>query len=331
MNPARLRCARLGALSLGVSLAALGAPVFTTAAAVATTPPNIVLIVADDLGYDQTSLYGRTGSIPTPNLAALGDDGVRVTDGYVASPVCSPSRSAIMTAREPARVGADSNFLTRGRPERMPTDTFVKNLPSAYTTAAIGKWDLAGAAAPFDSDHLPAAMGFDNFYGLLNGEHDYCPPAPGQTNLKEYNPATGNYDNRASTDYLTTEFTNHAVDYIDTHAANSATQPFFLYLAYTAPHVPLETPTTCAGGSQSDQDRFHDMVTIMDNGIGEVRQSLADKGIANNTLVIFLSDNGQQTDFYTGPTRGGKYTLFEGGVRVPFALTWPAVLPAATS
>jgi arylsulfatase A-like enzyme len=317
--------AGVGAVSLGLGAAVALIP---ATGRTATTPaPNIVLVVADDLGYDQTSLYGRAGSIPTPHIRGLGDAGVRATEGYVASPVCSPSRSALLTGMEPARVGADSNQLTRDRPERMPTQTIAKALPGRYTSAAIGKWDLAGTK-PFDSAHLPAAMGFDDFYGFLGGEHSYCPPEPGATNLKEYDASTGTYADRASTEYLTNDFTNHAVKYINGHARDSGAKPFFLYLAYNAPHTPLETPTTCAGGVQDDQNRFAEMVTTLDDGVGRVRQAVADNGIADNTLFIFLSDNGQQTDFFTGPTRGGKYTLFEGGVKVPFALSWPRVLPA---
>lgn len=333
MKHAFHRRACVGALSVGLGTAALaGASFGAPAAKAATTAPNIILIVADDLGYDQTSLYGRSGSIPTPDLDALGDSGIRATDGYVASPVCSPSRSAIMSGQEPARVGADSNFLTRYRPERMPTDTFVKNLPSQYTSEAIGKWDLAGAGSNgFDAAHLPAAMGFKGFYGFLGGEHPYCPPANGAANLQEYNPATGNYDPRTSTEYLTNQFTDKAVGYINSHAANSGTNPFFLYLAYNAPHTPLQSPTTCAGGTETDQNVFKDMVTTLDGGVGQVRQALASNGIANNTMIVFLSDNGQQTQYFVGSTRGGKYTLFEGGVRVPFAFSWPAVLPAGVT
>ncbi|MFD1539438.1 sulfatase-like hydrolase/transferase [Nonomuraea guangzhouensis] len=309
---------RTGALAAGLLAASL-----TGVPAKAATPPNIVLVVADDLGYDQTSLYGRSGAIATPNLEAMGDDGVRVSQGYVASPVCSPSRSALLTGLEPARVGADSNQLTRSRPERMPTDTIMKQLPAAYTSAAIGKWDLAGAQ-PFDAKHLPAAMGFDVFYGFFGGMHDYCPG----TELRQYDPGTQTYANRSSARYLTQEFTDHAVDYIGDHAAN----PFFLYLAYNAPHTPLETPTSCAGGAQqSDEERFAEMVRTMDDGIGRVRQALEDNGVADNTLLVFLSDNGQQSDYFTGPTRGGKYSLFEGGIKVPFALTWPAALPSGTT
>ncbi|MBF8190213.1 sulfatase-like hydrolase/transferase [Nonomuraea sp. K274] len=307
----------------GVLAAGLLAACLTGVPAEAATPPNIVLVVADDLGYDQTSLYGRPGAIATPNLEAIGDDGVRVTQGYVASPVCSPSRSALLTGLEPARAGADSNHLTRARPERMPTDTIMKALPAAYTSAAIGKWDLAGGQ-PFDANHLPAAMGFDDFYGFFGGMHAYCPG----TALKQYDRATQTYANRTSTRYLTQEFTDHAVDYIGDHAAN----PFFLYLAYNAPHTPLETPTSCAGGAQqSDQERFAEMVRTMDDGIGQVRQALEDNGIADSTLLVFLSDNGQQLGFFTGATRGGKYDLFEGGIKVPFALTWPAALPAGVT
>jgi arylsulfatase A-like enzyme len=315
-------CARVIAVGLGGgALCALPA-----AGANDSSSPNVVVVLADDLGYDQTSLYHRTGAIPTPHIAGLADNGVRLGQGYVASPVCSPSRSALLTGREPARVGADSNFLARARPERMPTRTIARALPEKYSSIAIGKWDLAGAQ-PFDESHLPAAMGFDDFYGFQGGMHDYCVPAPGTTNLKEYRPNTGAYANVASTRYLTDEFTQRAVDYVNDKAPASDANPFFMYLAYNAPHDPLETPRTCGGRQQSESDRFRDMVQIMDNGVGRVRDALARQGIADNTIVVFLSDNGQQHDYFTGQTRGGKYTLFEGGVKVPFAMSWPGVLP----
>ncbi len=292
----------------------------------ATNSPNIVLIVADDLGYDQTTLYGRPGAIRVPSLAGLADEGVRLTNGYVASPVCSPSRSALLTGQEPARVGADSNWQTRVRKERMPTDTIAAALPEKYRSIAIGKWDLAGNM-PFHRGHLPDEMGFDDFYGFQGGLHAYCEPAPGETNLVRYDPTTDGYQRVAAKQYLTDDFTQHAVDYINEQAPTAEANPFFMYLAYNAPHDPFDTPTTCAGHQQPESQRFHDMVQILDDGIGRVRHALRRSGLADNTLVVFMSDNGQQYEYFTGPTRGGKYTLFEGGVKVPMTMSWPGVLP----
>jgi len=286
------------------------------------TKPNIILIAADDLGYDQTSL--NDGPIRTPNLHRIADEGVRFTDGYVAAPVCTPSRQAIMTGRHPARIGGDSNRLARDHPERLATPSVANILDEAgYTTHAVGKWDLAGFMPRWGGSDvtLPHRAGFDSFYGSLRGMENYC-PGKGQV---WRNAGGETYENFTNTKYMTHEYTDNAEDFVLNHRDDG--DPFFLYLSYTAPHAPIQLPEDCPGRDVS-APTFQGMVEIMDEGIGRVLDALGDQ--ADNTLVAFVSDHGSQfPHFFPTQLRDGKYSLFEGGLRVPLAMRWPAGLGSA--
>lgn len=312
----------------------------TAAAGTPTTPddtrPNVITILADDLGYGDTSLYG--GTIDTPNIDRLAASGVTFTDGYVGSPVCSPSRWSLLSGQEAPRIGGDNNTIVR----RHTLPEFGPEIPSlagelhdaGYHTMAIGKWDLSGITRNATEEevpehpNLPHQVGFDEYWGVLAGISPYCPQNDPHT--FGLDPATGTYHKERPTEYLTDEFTRRAVDYLDQRQADDS-QPFFLYLAYNAPHNPFETRTHCDNPPRDDVDerrrRFEEMVRIMDEGIGQVLDAL-DPGTRRNTIITFLSDNGPQHGWRTGPLRGRKSTVFEGGVRVPFVTAWPGHLPA---
>lgn len=309
--------------------------------------PNILFIFTDDLGYADTSLYG--GEIDTPNIARIAQHGVTFTDGYVAAPVCSPSRHSLLGGHSASRFGADSNFLGRlvlpdQADDEPPGPSMARVLDDqGYATMAIGKWDISGVRRGFTAEevrgqpNLPDEVGFDEYYGMLNGIAEFCPA--GENELFEYDAADDSYQPREPSKYVTDEFSDRAADYVSAHAG--ADDPFFLYLSYNAPHVPLQLPDDCERATGEDaRPAYEEMVRIMDRGIGRVLTALdaADGTLGNvddanvdNTMVVFVSDNGPQHAWQSGDLRGHKSTVFEGGIRVPFTMSWPARIDSGTT
>jgi arylsulfatase A-like enzyme len=300
--------------------------------------PNIIFIVADDLGFADLGCYGGRdadfGPV-SPVLDGLAAKGIRFTQGYANSPVCSPTRFALMTARYQYRLrGAAEEPInsksrgsaTLGLPPEHPT------LPSllrdaGYRTALIGKWHLG-----FPPSFGPLHSGYEEFFGPLSGGVDYfthC-DSSGRHDLW-----SGEEDQKEE-GYLTDLLSRRAVDYVDRMASQDA--PFFLSLHYTAPHWPWETredgaraPAVknnlfdLAGGSIHAYRR---MIHHMDEGIGWIMAALEKHGIANDTLVVFTSDNGGERFSDNWPLVGGKMDLTEGGIRVPWIAHWPALIRA---
>jgi arylsulfatase A-like enzyme len=307
--------------------------------------PNIVLILADDLGYCDSELYG-CDTIPTPNIKRIADEGVLFAAGYVTSPVCSPSRAGLVTGRYQQRYGHE--FLpsddSRGLP---PGETTLADAmrQAGYATGMVGKWHL-GVGEEFHPIH----RGFDEFFGVVDWGSDYIDPTredvkssrPGHKTAKAPEPAAvAQWEGRGvnavvrgtkvveEVDYLTDAFTREAVAFIDNHRS----RPFFLYVPYTAVHQPLQVTKKYYDRFPHIDDEstriFAAMVSSMDDGIGSILDALERNDLAENTLVIFLSDNGAGVADYTSnqPLRLGKQTLFEGGVRVPFCMKWPGQIP----
>ena len=310
-----------------------------------TVRPNIVFIVADDLGFADLGCYGgrdATFGPVSPVLDALAANGLRLTQGYANSPVCSPTRFALMTARYQYRLrGAAEEPInsksrgstTLGLPPEHPTLPSLLRA-SGYRTALIGKWHLG-----YPPSFGPLRSGYEEFFGPMAGGVDYFTHCDSR----------GRHDlwfgeeERADEGYLTDLISQRAVDYIDRMAdgANDGT-PFFLSLHYTAPHWPWETRDDEALAQAVKDNLFHlhggnihtyrRMIHHMDEGIGQVMAALKRHALADNTLVVFTSDNGGERFSDNWPLVGGKMDLTEGGIRVPWIAHWPAVIaPGRTS
>lgn len=311
--------------------------------------PNVVLMIADDLGYGDTSVYG--GAVDTPALQRLADEGVTFDAGYAAAPICGPARAGLLTGRQPSRYGMEYNVATpsgpiehnnRGLPggERTIADVLR---PSNYRSALIGKWHLGVS----DAFH-PIARGFDHFFGFLDGA--FLSMAPGQPGVLEFAMEPAQVDAWPSgvggrglmngfdpilpdERHLTDRIADEAVAWLERRREN----PFFLVVSWHAPHWPLQaTPAQLAAVPEDDDPvvwAYNATVRAMDDGIGRVLDQIDTMGATDHTLVLFMSDNGAVQDGGYGtnaPWRGTKITMSEGGIRVPFVARWPGRIAAGT-
>jgi len=302
--------------------------------------PNVVLIYVDDLGYGDLSCYGSE-QIFTPQIDQLADQGMRFTDAYVTSPVCGPSRVGLLTGAYPQRFGVYYNPDTT----RAAIPESYRILPelmrdAGYATGIIGKWNITRdpyASADYVKD--PMIWG-GNYWPDESGIYAGVGGGWGDNKIQGvWGPE------RPGDEYLTDRLTQHAVNFIEANAG----KPFFLYLAYNAPHSPLQAEKSYADRVAHIESEplklYAAMVMAMDEGVGRVREALAKAGVEGNTLVIFMSDNGpakggfkgykedwpRQLMGSTGGLRGQKGTHFEGGIRVPLIMKWPAVIKSGTT
>ncbi len=296
--------------------------------------PNILIILADDMGYGDMGCMGSQ-LLATPNLDALAESGVLCSQAYVASPVCSPSRAGLLTGRDPRRFGyqgnlnmSADNYATRPEILGLPPGehTLGDHLRAAgYSTALIGKWHQ-GMGEGFH----PNVRGFDYFCGMLGGGHTYFPKQ--KTHKLERN---GERLTEFSNPYLTDFFTDEAIHWIGSQESTESSKPWFMFLSYNAPHGPLQATEEDLAKFAHIADRkrrtYAAMMLALDRGVGRIRAELKAKGQLENTLITFFSDNGGATGnaSWNGPLSGAKGCLKEGGVRVPMIWSWPGTLPSS--
>jgi len=305
-------------------LGTMGLAFASTATAAAGQKPNLLVILADDLGYGDLGCYGAP-DLQTPNLDRLAAQGMRFTHAYANCPVCSPTRAALLTGRYPELVGVPG--VIRTHPGQSwgylsPSARLVPALlkPAGYTSALVGKWHL-GLASP----NLPNQRGFDLFHGFLGDMMDnYYTHRRHGINYMRLN--TQVIDPKG---HATDLFTDWACDFLRNQKPG---RPFFLYLAYNAPHAPIQPPPEWLKrvkerekGISGKRAKLVALIEHMDHGIGKVLATLRQAGLEKNTLVIFTSDNGGQlaAGARNGPLRAGKGTVYEGGIRVPLIARWP--------
>ncbi len=300
--------------------------------------PNVIVILADDLGYADVGFNG-SDEIRTPHIDRLASEGARFTNAYVSAPICGPSRAGLLTGRYQDRFGfgrnptIDPSEPTSGLPlSETPLSEALASV--GYRSGVIGKWHLG-----VRPEYHPQERGFDHFFGFLSGGHNYFGE---ELTLNDFSECERAYDwyrlrlmrgkERVDTKgYLTDLFSEDAVSFIGEQESGT---PFFLYLAYNAPHGPLQATekylARYAHVENPKRRTYAAMVSALDDGVGAVLAELERRGLSDNTLVVFLSDNGGPASNASRnkPLRGFKSSPFEGGLRVPFALRWPSQIEA---
>lgn len=293
--------------------------------------PNFILIVADDLGFADLGFTGST-QIKTPNIDRLANEGVKFTEGYVSSAVCSPSRAGLLTGINQVRFGHDNN-LGGTQPGFDPqflglplsqTTLADKLKPLGYTSCLIGKWHLG-----YEEQFHPLKRGFDEFWGYTGGGHDYFTFLPDGKGYKA--PIECNYKTPEPLTYITDDVGNECVDFINRHKDD----PFFLFASFNAPHTPMQATEEDLELYSHIKDKkrrtYAAMVHRLDINIGKIVEAVNQQGLSENTLIVFISDNGGPVNTnasLNAPYNGQKGILLEGGIHVPYIMNWPNTLPA---
>lgn len=293
--------------------------------------PNIILIMADDLGYGDIGCYGSE-TIKTPAIDRMAAEGLKFTDYHSNGAVCTPTRAALMTGRYQQRAGLEGVIYVQGetRQTGMSSDEYTiaevfKN--AGYTTGIMGKWHLG-----YKKQYNPVQHGFDQFYGYVSGNVDYHSHYDNAGIFDWWH----NLDTLKEEGYVTDLITEHSIDFIK----KNRDKPFFLYVPHEAPHVPFQGRKDSAfrfpnrefsylGPVEDTERAYKEMVEVMDEGIGKILQTLKEQELENNTFVFFCSDNGARFGS-NGNHRGAKGSLWEGGHRVPAVAWYPGKIEAGT-
>jgi arylsulfatase A-like enzyme len=301
-------------LSLSASMISCNMPGFSQKH----SKPNIVIILTDDQGYADISFNRHhPPEVYTPNMDALANEGIFFSQGYISGNVCSPTRAGLMTGRYQQRAGIyTAGEGGSGLPlEEKIFPQFLK--PAGYVCGAFGKWHLG-----LTPEYNPVSRGFDEFYGFMGrGAHDYFRLAD------PWSPIYRGLEEIQDEGYLTTRLTEEAISFIKKHKE----EPFFVYLAYNAVHAPAQAPEEEIRKYNTGdplRDTLMAMLKYLDQGVGEVVKTLKEEGLWDNTLFFFLTDNGGAKAMHAvnSPLRGFKQTNYEGGIRTPFIISWPAKL-----
>jgi len=332
----------LRSVSFGVArwLVALGG--LALSIGMAAERPNIVFMLADDLGYGDLASFGAK-DVRTPQIDSLARDGVRFTRAYANGPECTPARTAILSGRHPQRAGGmecpigtgnvgryDEAIRLRERNELGLPPTMAVLAPglkaAGYATAVIGKWHMG-----YDPKFSPLDQGFDRFVGILGGNVDYY-------RHRELSDLPVFYRDReplVRDGYMTDILRDEAIRFIGGQTSGADRRPFFLYLSFTAPHFPFQPPhrpgdpmPTAQQWLQGTRANYVAMIENLDTAVGDVLAALRSRGLEQNTIVVFASDHGAMLPGSNAPWRDYKETLFEGGIRTPVLARWPARLPA---
>ena len=297
------------------------------------TRPNVVLIITDDMGWADLGSYGAT-DIRTPNLDRLAGEGLRLTDFYANGTTCSPTRAGLISGRYQQRFGIEAPLpnVVRAGDRGLPATGY--SLPQllknhGYATALIGKWHLG-----YVEEKTPNAHGFDYFFGLKSGYHDYYTHHDGEGDADLWE----NDKPIETSGYTTDLITERAARFIDEHK----NEPFFLDVAYTAPHWPYQRPGQPSAAPDnarhvmphdpetSTRSDYVAMIEHLDRQIGELLAAIESAGVSEDTVVIFTNDNGGEWLSSSAPFFGRKWTVFEGGIRVPAIVRWPNRIPAGS-
>jgi len=291
--------------------------------------PNVVVILADDLGYGDLGCHG--GSLPTPNIDRLASEGARFTQAYAAAPVCTPSRAGLFTGRYPAAFGVQANTGTnkvaRKRGNGAPGEVVMlpeRLEPLGYHSGLVGKWHLG-----LKEGMEPIDQGFDEFFGFMAASHRYLPVTAGDTKMMRGKETEAEYE----TEFLTDAFARESEAFL----ARNRARPFFLTVSLSAPHNPYEATEELLQrfpNLEGEAQAYAALVSSMDDAVGRILAALVKENLAETTLVFFASDNGAMLEESPGtnaPLSMGKAFLFEGGIRVPLIARWPGhVAPGTT-
>lgn len=321
---------------VAVTAVALNRPAATaeSTAADSNEKPNVIIVLLDDLGSMDVG-FGGSLDIKTPHIDRIANEGVNCSEAYISAPYSGPSRCGIMSGRYQQRFGAEGNLGDDSVVKQLGvplTETLMSNVmqEQGYATCAIGKWHLGD-----HESRLPHNRGFDYFYGFSGGGHSFW-GAPIKNSDYKYVQRNGELVLPTKTTYLTDEFSREAVEFID--KTSKTDNPFYIYLAYNAPHAPLQAPQRYLDRTKhihnAQRSVYAAMVLAVDDGIGQIWEALERNNQLDNTMIIFLSDNGGTGDpgrAMNYPRRAFKGNMFDGGIRTPFAIYWKGRLQAGTT